>query len=346
MPPHHRTRVGATELRLYAVLASKNRQTLDLARRPGVWARMSWRRILVLGVSTLLTGLLGFYVVQRLEMTKLVEYLSLERAGVAALALPLYGLALLLRGVRVAMSYRWLGHNEASTYEGFQIATLLALANHVVPFKVGEASFVILSKRLFQTPVATGAGLLVVHRLYDAAALMFIASAGLGASLDSGLWFACAGAIALGAWNTHGVLRRVVPNRAWAAKLRDGLAIIGPPRQRALLLLSSLAIWLSFAALFAAALWGLGHRLELDRVLVASAISNVAGFIPASALGSFGPMEAGWTAAFHWAGMSESDAAATGLVVHILLVAFSALASAVFIAQLWPRLAAIRRRAS
>ena len=65
---------------------------------------MSWRRILVLGVSTLLTGLLGFYVVQRLEMTKIVEYLSLERAGVAALALPLYGLALLLRGVRVAMT--------------------------------------------------------------------------------------------------------------------------------------------------------------------------------------------------------------------------------------------------
>ncbi|MEL6546906.1 MAG: lysylphosphatidylglycerol synthase domain-containing protein, partial [Myxococcota bacterium] len=205
-------------------------------------------------------------------------------------------------------------------------------------------------------------GMLLILRVYDAVGLLSVGALGLAMVPELGAWRWLSFALVIGLlaiavrldFFLHLTARllgalRTAPGFAtltrFAERLAESSSYSRNPRFVATAFGLSLAVWLSLAGFFAAVLYLFGYRVSAGELLVASAVTNMSGFIPASALGSFGPIEAGWTAALSWAGLQPADAAASGLATHLAMVLLLALLSLVFVLQLWPRIAAARRTA-
>ncbi|MEL6548275.1 MAG: hypothetical protein AAFQ82_26855, partial [Myxococcota bacterium] len=90
-------------------------------------------------------ALIGFVLAQ-LDTATLSRHVNPAALLSIAPALPLYGLALLFRGIRIASIAHRYQDAQMSGLDGVRIATLLAFANHVLPFRLGEGVFVYLSQ--------------------------------------------------------------------------------------------------------------------------------------------------------------------------------------------------------
>lgn len=303
-------------------------------------------RWLFLVVSTFLTAVLVVYVASSFDLDAARETVRPETLPLLAATGLLYTAVLALRGTRIALASHWLSGARLTVFDGAEVATLHSLANHLLPFRLGESAFIVLTRFVFRVPIANAAGLLLVLRLYDVVALLIIGAVGwviwqgsvvplaiavgfflLAARLDLFLRLAATLALRFG-------------ERAagWAHRLRDGSHYVRHPRFVAMAFGSSIAIWMVQASFFASIWWALGEHVAFERVLVPTAITNLAGFIPASALGTFGPLEAGWTAGFVWVGQPRETAAITGIVMHLVVVATCGILSALFVLHLGPRL--------
>ncbi|NOZ93586.1 MAG: hypothetical protein GXP47_02450, partial [Acidobacteria bacterium] len=120
----------------------------------------------------------------------------------------------------------------------------------------------------------------------------------------------------------------------WTRRVRRARAALDVLRRRPARLLAALFfslagwgfLWLSVWCLLRA----IGHPMALDAVVLGTASATVATLLPINIVGTFGTMEAGWTAAFAALGVPVEIAAASGLAVHILsllvTVAYGALA--------------------
>ncbi|MEM6531982.1 MAG: lysylphosphatidylglycerol synthase domain-containing protein [Myxococcota bacterium] len=304
---------------------------------------MRWLFVII---STVLTVGLVAYVIQSLELGSLEFDLSRELILSLAATAPFYAVVLGLRGGRIAWVFRGLKEGAVGLGDGAQIAAIHSLSNHLMPFRLGESVFVIVSRFVFRIPLAKAAGVLFVLRLYDVVALLFLGA--IGWTWLRGELYPLALAVALLVvaarldWvlSLAGALLERISERTrrLAPKLRDGARAIRSPRFVAVAFCSSLAIWSAQAVFFASIWWAVGEPIAPDLVLVPTAITNLAGFIPASALGTFGPLEAGWTAGFVFVGMDRQTAALNGILMHLVVVLTCMLLSAVFVLRTGPKL--------
>ncbi len=304
-------------------------------------------RWIFIASSIALTALSVGYVVNALDYETIRNLIGPRLLFVCVATAPLYATVLFLRGARIAMASRFLSDATLSVIEGGQVATLHSLANHVLPFRIGESAFVVLTRFVFHVPIASATGLLLVLRLYDVVALSCLGAVGLLALEGSLLPIAGATfALVLAARLDVFVLLPVATladslgerARRLASRLRDGARYVRNPRFVTMALGFSTAIWTAQAAFFGSVWWALGETVQPLQLLVPTAITNLAGFIPASALGTFGPLEAGWTVGFGWVGLDRELAAATGILMHLVVVITLAIGSGVFVLRLGPRL--------
>lgn len=313
------------------------------------------RTLLALAVTALTFALL----LRWIDWRQVAGYLSWENAGGLSGAAAVFVAVLFLRGARVSLllsRYAGVAHGLA---DGFRLATVSNFANHVLPLRLGELAFVFFSTFVFRVPVGQSAGLLLAMRVYDlvglcmlalgalavlpellgpGAALVFAASTlGLGIAAARLDWFfGLAARLARTLLRSGPEARRRARLTRFLSVLEESVGFVRRPDFVLLNVGLSLAIWVVQAVFFAVLLRTFGLSVDFARVVIAASVANVAALLPLSALGTFGTLEAGWTASFVAMGMSPTDAASSGLAMHALIVMVGGVFTALFLVRLGP----------
>ncbi len=230
------------------------------------------------------------------------------------------------------------------------IATKLVLFNFLLPFKLGELSFPLMMKRAYGTPFGQGAGILILCRLLDlgtVTAIILLTAAWL---LDPVIHGWNPGLVTL-----FGVMALVTPfviadRLSWlqrltagskrighlAGQISQGSAMMRPWRQRLVVAVLTLSVWIAHAVIAWLVANAVGAGLGFLPMAMASASSNLAFALPISGVAGLGPPQAAWASMLHWAGHDWDPAIATALLCHgVLLITLSTFGAAFWIGQLF-----------
>ena len=281
-----------------------------------------------------------------------------ERLFELVLGVGFYVLSLLLRGLRFRFLLRRFWDSKVGWADGTDIAIIGSFANHVLPFRIGEAVFVFLTNLRHGIPAERGALALVTARLYDLVSVLLVFA---GAILTMGARFGIVWhvtvmgltivvlmmairldlALRLGGYVMNGLLKAVRSDqRRFARRLlalieraQGGLEILRSPRLIAMSLALSLSIWLALVGCYAQLLAALGMATPFERVAVGSLGASLIGILPINVAGSVGTVEVGWTAGFVALGMPRSDAIVSGIATHAIVILVSGLLTLVCMAR-------------
>lgn len=268
------------------------------------------------------------------------------RADGMGLALAFAGCVLTsaLRGVRLAVML----HPRIPARRAFAAVAVSQFAAATLPVRLGELAFVPLLARAGMPGTVTALSWLVLLRALDIAAFVVWAAAAAvwqGASITAGVAALAGGTLAaVLALRSGGALlgrlaRRLRHRRVRTrAALRQALAVrreflrLGRAPWRAVVVVaSSLAAWGAIWATSIAALRAIGLAWPARTVLTGVIGASLGASVPLNVFGSFGTLEAGWTAALAASGVAPRDALAPGFVIHAwALVCYGVIAIAGF----------------
>ena len=271
----------------------------------------------------------------------------------AALVVALYATSQFLRTARVWIALRVVDRPTFRSLLG--IVSMHQCLNHLLPFRVGEASFPLLMKRYAAVSAATSISLLLVVRLQELAVLVvFFGGALVGRSFQANggfptswlLALAAAGAVVLAAVSrilpillgaASTMLRGAKPLPSLAAgkeriagfldRLRaEWIAPVSPAR-RGLAWLLTIAIWFNTCLISLEGLRYSGLKISYLETVLGSTVASLSNVLPINAFGSFGSIEAGWTFGFAALGFDPRNVLAVAFVFHILLMLFLVVAA-------------------
>ncbi|MGI9487191.1 MAG: lysylphosphatidylglycerol synthase transmembrane domain-containing protein [Geminicoccaceae bacterium] len=240
------------------------------------------------------------------------------------------------------------GNLDLPSWTMVGIATKLVLFNFLLPFKLGEISFPLMMKRAYGTPFGQGVGILVLCRLLDlgtVVAIILLTAAWLLDPATNGwspVLATMSGLMALvGPFlitDRLPRLRRLTTNLPridqLAGQMSHGSMMMQPLRQRLLVAVLTLSIWIAHAVIAWLVAHAVGAGLGLLPMAMASASSNLAFALPISGVAGLGPPQAAWASMLHWAGHDWAPAIATALLCHgVLLITLTAFGAAFWIGQ-------------
>ena len=116
--------------------------------------------------------------------------------------------------------------------------------------------------------------------------------------------------------------------------LKDKLSSLSVIGKYCFLPLTSFFIWLTTYVMFYFVMRSMDIKLSFMESILASSAAVVTNFLPINGLGSFGTLEAGWTAGYMFLGVDMDDAIISGFIMHLIVVAVGlilALASIVYL---------------
>ena len=313
------------------------RPTSDpLGRGSATAAGRRWSRL----VGAAIAAVLVVVVVAIADPRRLWRLLTSVHPGWLAAALLVSGanaLALALRLV-LLMPDRRLGVGRAVV-----VAAVSRAAALLLPARLGEAALPVMLQRLGGQRLTSGVAVLMVARVLDAASIAAWCGAGLlrMGGLESpivllgALLLAIAPILALPralALADGATVRLVAPRglswRRWARRVRHvRRAVDDISRRRTRLLLGgmlSLALWGMVWLVAWLLLRSVGYPWPMPDVVVGSAVAALSAALPVNLVANLGTVEAGWTATFTALGFPVQDAAASGLAIHLLSLAISA----------------------
>ena len=305
-------------------------------------------------VSALLIGLLGLLV----DWSVATKLFARERLLELVFGVGLYVVSLVLRGLRFHLLLTRFSNSKVGWAESTDIAIIGSFANHVLPFRIGEAVFVFLANLRHGVPAERGTLAVVTARLYDLVSVLLVFA---GAMLAMGAGFGRAWylavfalmllawimavrldlALRLGGYVLNGLLKAVrFDQRRFARRLlglieraQVGLEILRSPRIIAATLALSLGIWLALVGCYSQLLAAFGMATTFERVAVGSLGASLVSMLPINAAGSVGTLEVGWSAGFVALGMPRSDAIASGIAMHVIVIIVSGLLAVVCIGR-------------
>lgn len=247
-----------------------------------------------------------------------------------------------VRGVRVAhLGKGYLGV-DVDAFSGIGLATVTNLANHVLPLRLGELVYVALSRSLLGIPLAQAAGVLLSIRVYDLLGLTLLVLLGLTQAPAMAEQISLPLLLALIAFLVaiasrldllFGLASRLFRGEL-ARAVREALPFAKQPRFVATSIGYALVLWSVQAIGFGFLLQAFGIDVGAGSMVVATSVANLAAVLPLSVLGTFGAMEAGWTAGFVAMGVPGTLATTSGLAAHLVMVSASALMSLGFLGHL------------
>jgi len=246
-------------------------------------------------------------------------------------------------------SYRITRLNKSSSLSHLRMLRLSlasSLASQILPFKLGEFSYVYLLKKDDKASLSQGLSSLVILRVFDvlAVAILF-----LGISLWEGLpddlstyyvpilIFMGGVAFAFGIWMLAsrlkgfalGQLRRlkVFSLPAVEKSLQGVESIIDSLKQYKsaeypLFILLAVLEWLINYATFHVIMLGMGFTPSFFVTVVAVSFSILASILPINSLGNFGTQEAGWATGMILMGYSKVDAISSGFATHLITLGY------------------------
>ena len=277
----------------------------------------------------------------------------------AAIVLALYSTTQLLRTARIWFSLPVVDRPHFGAVLG--IVAIHQCLNHLLPLRVGEASFPLLMKRYGAVPPATSIALLLVVRLQELVVLVLFFAGALVSrvaqtrgGLPTGwlLTLAAVGVVVLALiFRTLPVIlgvaasifRRTRPFASFSAgkeriaRFLESLRVewIAPvsPARRGLAWLLTLAIWFNTCFISLEGLRFSGFKISFAETVLGSTVASLSHVLPINAFGSFGSLEAGWTFGFAALAFDPRGVLAVAFVLHILLMIF--LIVAALIAWAW-----------
>jgi hypothetical protein len=319
----------------------------DARPEPGSSARGSqglWRRLVPAALisAAILGGLLWL-----VDPERWGELIARAEPSALALALALFAITTVLRGLRFAWLLTTLSGKKVGGLGGFDLAALNNLFNHLLPFRLGELSFLFFANSLHGVPLHRSGLSLLLARLHDMVALLMIVLTAAvfyepALAVEWRVLLACA-VLALFVFGLRldlavltgvKVLAFVVarapslgPLTRIARKIVDKLSQLDDvrPTMKGLPFALtnqgySLGIWASLIGFFHFFLASLGLGLPYAKVVLGSTGAALLPMLPINALGTVGPLEAGWTVGFVAMGLGKADATASGFLMHTVVI--------------------------
>ncbi|MFB6352197.1 MAG: lysylphosphatidylglycerol synthase domain-containing protein, partial [Bradymonadaceae bacterium] len=228
-----------------------------------------------------------------------------------------------------------------------------SFANQLLPARTGELVFPELWRRATGETYAEGTVVLaairivelgVVASLYGIAMIVWLlgqAETGASVWLVGGLIGAGVAVIVALPWLLRiglGLADRLfrqtrLADISWLAPLREAIPRAGQAvdrlgrRERIWLVVTSIAMWMAMFGVFWFTVAACGAGLGLAQTIVGAGGGIVGNLLPLGTVGSLGTMEAGWTAAFRATGAPVGPVVASGLLVHVIVIAGSGVAA-------------------
>lgn len=294
----------------------------------------------LLGSVLIIATLLFFFDWKRLE-----TYKDRFRMAPFIIGVCFYIFSLILRSFRYRFIFPLLWPCRIGWLRGFEYTNVGTFANHILPFRLGEAVFVFLGKKWWEMPTSVSIVTLLAVRIYDITTIMviFLCTALLvKPEIPVAVFFSAAALIifllvctayldfSLNVFihlikqstkifspkikeKTTKLINVFEKTRIESTKLRSGRTI-------AVLMLLSFGTWCCMIIFFQKMAGALGIELGYDTVILGSFGASLASFLPINLMGNIGSLEAGWTLGFMAMGLTISDATASGLLMHLVAI--------------------------
>lgn len=249
-----------------------------------------------------------------------------------------------------AVRFRFLlAEGQTTLGRMYSVACVHGMLNHILPIRFGELSYLYLVGRVFDVSLGEAAVSLMVARLFDyvVVALIFVVAAvrilpafsgvvtwylggGVGLALLALILLLLAGRVsgwlrgraAAGSRGRRGARATLLD---WfetkLSEMGKGLERTSQGIVRIRTILLSLLVWIGVFGTFFCFLRGLGFVATAWFAIVGSTFAVLTSVLPLSGIGSFGTLEAGWTAGFLLIGFTKEEAIASGFAVHLLVFA-------------------------
>jgi uncharacterized membrane protein YbhN (UPF0104 family) len=222
-----------------------------------------------------------------------------------------------------------------------RVAFQLNFLNFTLPFRLGELGYPMLMRRYLGYGLLHSAGVLLIARLFDLAAVgaILLGAAALLEPSGGALRFALAlGALGL-ALAPFGLilagqavqpsLRRLPRIGEAAARLGAGLDAIGNRRVGLAAIGLGFAIWLVFGLAAVLVAQAVVATVSPAAAMLGAAAGNLAFALPVNGIAGIGPAQAAWVAATTWAGVPWDDAVVSALALHAVVLTSALLLGAV-----------------
>lgn len=293
------------------------------------------------GSRSLALGLIGLVLAVALVLlarpARIVALVGTARLPGVAVALLWACGVLLARSVRLAV----LLAPNLPVVRAAAVVSVSQCAASVLPLRLGELALPPLLEVAGVPGLVRGLAYAVLVRLLDVAALVIwttVAVLALGTPASAGailalMLVAVTVAVISGQrllpplvrrWRVAGRLRRASARQL--LQVRREIRLLRRSPTRALLALAtSVAVWGGLWGLTATLLTAMGRHWPAPAVLASVVGAAVGSSLPINAVGSFGSLEAGWTAAAAAFGIPAGQALADGFATHLWSLAFSLL---------------------
>ena len=288
-------------------------------------------------------GLL-YWLLKDTDLAQLFQLIANIKKEYLILGGVIYFLKGLMRSVRLARSNK---NAKPGILSMLRLTLASSLASQLLPFKLGELSYVYLVKKEFKRSVSQGLSSLMIVRIFDllAISLLFVlTSLVLGIPTDLSIYFFyILGFICLLLLLLF-VLLLTARNHEVVLNLLDRLTgIIKLPLvariQHALkelfvelaaysmkdygeFIIYALIEWSINYAMYHLILIGMNLSPQFFDTVVGVTFAALASVLPVNSFGNFGTQEAGWATGLLFLGYSQQTAIASGFATHLLSLAY------------------------
>jgi hypothetical protein len=214
-----------------------------------------------------------------------------------------------------------------------RIALQLNFMNFVLPFRLGELSYPVLMKHHFEHGLLHSAGVLMLARLFDLAAVLAILLGAAGVlGMGGGLvgntalvlgatacWLAPFGLL-LGGQVLRPRIMQLPHLGSAAAKLTAGLDALRGRGAAVAAIALGWAIWLLLGGAAILVAGAVVASISPAAALLGSAAGSIAFALPVNGIAGIGPAQAGWVAATTQVGAPWNDAVVSALALHAVVL--------------------------
>ena len=258
------------------------------------------------------------------------------------LAAVFYGITIIFRALRFQTLLHIGGSARLPYFRLLPVIAVHNMYNRIIPFRAGEASYIILLKKYYNYSVARSLPSLVLARVYDGIIVLALFAVcapvvlGSGALVNFWLVPVLLAVVAIGMYKlpailnlTSSMLGRIRKRPGLVARVTGAIArtcdafvqnsaAMKKPSTVLVVILYSLLIWLSMFAMFFVMMHGFGllplQAASFPLIVVGSTMAVAVFVLPVNT--PTGPMEIGWTAGFILVGLSQEAAMVSGLGVN------------------------------
>lgn len=279
-------------------------------------------------IATLLTTAGMVFLLRREALGPVLAGLASADPRILLLALPLVVILQFARAGRFILLLDQV--RDGGLIQSFRISCLHIALSFLLPFKLGEAAFPLLARRLIGVDLMAGTGALLTVRLMDLGTLgaLLAISAGFAVpSLWPWRWLLVLLALpALASPWLILVLGHLGQRRS--GRLATAGAVLDKAKARhtfGLVTLLTIVVWVCHATVAWLAFQAVGVPASLPVAVFAGASANVAFALPFQGIAGLGPVQAAFAYAAHLGGVPLDPAITVALAAHATLFVFGCL---------------------